>query len=485
MLTRRRFLWLSGTGLLAATELGCGTGSPRDRTLKDAIRGPVLTRDSPGFKAAAGVYNARFDHVNPRAVARPVDANDVAAALRWAGATDTRVAARSGGHGYAGYSSVQDGLVLDLRGINSIKANPAAGTATVGPGARLIDMYAALARYGVTIPAGSCPSVGVAGSALGGGMGFAGRSFGLTCDQLVAVKIATADGRLHNVDRRTDPDLLWALRGGGGGNFGIVTELTMRVHEIPRAASWFSVTWPWSRASDAIDAWQRWAPHAPDQLTSVMALDTRGSGPAIGVSGQYLGPVGDVRDRLAPILELPGAQLSSGQEDYLRLQFRWAGCRDQTEAWCHVEGTDPGARLPRASFYAKSDYVARPIPVAGRERLVSEMNARSSQPGSAAFLFDAYGGAINRVAPADTAFVHRDQLFSIQYLDYGRNPDWINSAHAAMRPYVSGQAYQNYIDPDLPHWQRAYYGVNYSRLAAIRRRIDPDHRFMFPQAIGG
>jgi hypothetical protein len=140
--------------------------------------------------------------------------------------------------------------------------------------------------------------------------------------------------------------------------------------------------------------------------------------------------------------------------------------------------------LERASFSAKSDYLNKPLNTAGRKVLLDAAVSRSGQPGSGAILFDNYGGAINHVAPNATAFVHRSNICCIQYLSYNGGQAWLEQTHAAMRPHVSGGAYQNYIDPGLRHWRDAYYGTNYPRLVSLRRRIDPHHYFDFPQAIG-
>jgi FAD/FMN-containing dehydrogenase len=316
-------------------------------------------------------------------------------------------------------------------------------------------------------------------------MGLAGRAFGLTTDNLLSVKIVTADGVIRHVEERTDPDLLWALRGGGGGNFGVVTEFTFRIHPLPASAAYFNVTFPWSQASGAIAAWQAWAPHTTDKITSIFHLSAGGGNTVANANGQYLGPASRLPGLLAPLLSVPGARLATAvDKGYMQLQMLLAGCSTISLPACHTVGSADGGTLPRESFRAKSDYVRRPLPAAARSILVNAAERRAGQPGSGALLFDAYGGAINRVAPTATAFVHRDELFCIQYLTYDGGAGWLGQTHAAMRPYVSGQAYQNYIDRDLRHWQQAYYGRNYARLKRIRRAVDPDHFFNFPQAIG-
>ncbi len=447
--------------------------------LRAAIRGHVFEPGDAGFEAAAHVFNPRFDHVRPSAVARPVDGVDVRDAIRFTVGHGMHVRARSGGHSYAGYSTLANGVVLDLRRLDSVTVNAGAQTATIGAGAQLIDVYSKLSAHGVTLPGGSCPSVGIAGSTLGGGFGLAARHFGLTIDSLQGVKIVTADGQLRTVDHSSDADLLWALKGGGGGNFGVVTEFTFKVHPIPNSATYFEVHWPWSSADEAIAAWQSWAPHTTNKVTSILHLNS--SGPTIEANGQYLDSPGSLPGVAAPLLAVPGANLATNVEKpYLQLQLLLAGCEGRTVAACHTVGAGPGGTMQRETFNAKSDYVGSPLSSAGR----SAMIAAAEHSGAGALLCDAYGGAIKDVAPTATAFVHREPLFCIQYYGDGSTADWISQAHTKLHPFVSGMAYQNYIDPSLPNWEHAYYGQNLQRLKATRTRVDPHHYFNFPQAIG-
>jgi FAD/FMN-containing dehydrogenase len=488
VLNRRRFLRGAGA-LVASAVAGTATSAARSASpslsgLQRAVNGEVFKPQSAGYSAAAQVYNERFDSIRPLAVARPTNAIDVRAAVRWAVDHGVPLRARSGGHSYAGYSTLDDGVVLDLRNLRYVHIDRAAGTATVGAGVQLIDLYVALASVGATVPAGSCPSVGVSGVALGGGMGLAGRAYGLTTDHLVEAKLVTADGRLRVVNSLTDPDLLWALRGGGGGNLGIVTEFTFKLVPMPASATYFFVSWPWDTAAEAVHAWLRWAPRTDSRITSIFRLNIAAGEPQVAVSGQFIGAEASLHDLIAPVLDLPGASLAYGSQDYLSLQLRWAGCSDLTEAACHTVGSAPGGTLSRSYFFAKSDYVEQPISEQGAAALVGAVAARGTTPGSGAVLMDSYGGAINQIAPEATAFVHRNQLCAIQYLSYGGDYAWIRQAWQTMRPYVSGQAYQNYIDADLRDWQLAYYAGNYERLVATQRTYDPHHFFNFRQAIG-
>ena len=496
-LTRRDLLVRAGRGAALLTVVPIsrvgvasagGSRDPRLRALARAVRGPVITAASPLYATARLPFNARFDDIRPLAIVRPLDAEDVRKIVLWSAHTGVPIRARSGGHSYAGYSSTR-GVVVDLADLNRIAIDPGR-EAIVGAGTRVIDVYAALAGHGLSIPAGSCPTVGVAGLTLGGGFGLASRAWGLTCDNLLELEIVIAGGRKLVCDRRRHSELFWACRGGGGGNFGIVTRFRFRTHRVGRA-SYFVVTWPWSAVDAVVHRFQQWAPHTPVELAALCRLATGPGAPSVQVFGQYLGPA----SRLATLLRgltsgLPPSRVTTGTSDWLDLQLRWAGCLGKTIAQCHPQGLTSSGTLGRATFAAASDYVTRPIPPRGIATMRRWIERREHGTGSGSILLDAYGGAVNRVHPGATAFVHRDALFSCQYLAYwgasaAARPslDWLRGLHAAMRPYVSGFAYQNYIDPTLANWPHAYYGANFRRLVHVKAAYDPHNLFHFAQSI--
>jgi FAD/FMN-containing dehydrogenase len=472
-------LGIAALGLLPDPAWGGPPSARALRELERALAGAVITPADSAYRSARLLYNTRFDASRPRAVAYCASATDVEKAARWSRKHGVRIAARSGGHSYGGYSSTS-GLVVDVSRLRRISVDADARTATIGAGARLLDVYEELWRHGVAIPAGTCASVGIAGLALGGGIGYSSRKLGLTSDNLRSLRIVTAAGRALECSAREHADLLWACRGGGGGSFGIVTSFTFRVHPVANVTT-YALEWPWSDAAAVVPAWQRFAPKAPDALFSILALSSVERRPRVISSGQFFGSESELRSLLAPLLDVGSPRrFTVRTRSFLDAARMWAGC------------PDAGCRVERATFAAKSDYVERPLSRDAIRKLVVRIEAHAARPalGRANVLLDAYGGAINRVPKAATAFVHRDALFSIQYFaawDAGRagapNLAWLRELHAAMRPHVSGFAYQNYIDPDLRTWKRAYYGSNLPRLVAVKRTYDPRNVFRFRQSI--
>ncbi|HJQ51258.1 MAG TPA: FAD-binding oxidoreductase [Gaiellaceae bacterium] len=474
-------LGAGAVGALAGFRFETATGPFRE--LAREIQGTVVTPSNTAYGRDKLLVDSRFDGAHPQAIVYCESAEDVERTVRWARKHAIHIVPRCGGHSYAGYSTTNKGVVVDVSRMNRVHVH--SGVATVGAGARLIDVYAGLIPLGLTIPAGSCPTVGIAGLALGGGVGYAGRKFGLTCDNLVGLSLVTAQGKLVDCAPHADGDLFWASRGGGGGNFGIATSFRFRTHSVGDVA-YYQVVWPWADAARALRAWQAFAPHAPDELFAAFYISTngaRGPGtvPFVSSGGQYFGSETALRSLISPLVAAgTPTRVTVGTLSYLDAIERWAGCHPLEQ--CRV--------AVRQKFKSKSDYLNAPLSNAAIGTLLAglEANQASTSLGGAALIFDASGGAINRVHAGDTAFVHRNALFSIQYFSSwvgagAGDLHWNRSLYAAMRPYVSGFAYQNYIDPDLKSWQHAYYSSNLRRLAAVKRKHDPHNFFHFAQSI--
>src|SRR5579859_3502278 len=293
-LGRRAFLGVAATAALTSGLSACSTRTPgkRPSSTRSPSASPSASRGAPTaadwnalrgdldgqlirpgehyYPTARLLFDPRFDGIRPAGIAYCANPHDVATCLAFARGHVVPIAARSGGHSYAGWSSTS-GLIIDVTAMRSIRYDSGSGLAQVGAGTFLIDLYSTLAAQGVTVPGGSCPNVGIAGLTLGGGVGVVSRAYGLTCDNLDSVQIVTADGAVRTCDSSRNSDLYWASRGGGGGNFGVATSFTFRTHRAADLVLFF-LSWPWPVADRVVAAWQSWAPGAPDELWSNLHL---------------------------------------------------------------------------------------------------------------------------------------------------------------------------------------------------------------------
>jgi FAD/FMN-containing dehydrogenase len=489
----------AGSTPTAAAPATTRSPSPADwAALGRDLSGPLVRPGEAAYTVSKQLFDPRFDSLHPAGIAYCRNPHDVTTCLAFVRTFGVPVAARSGGHSYAGWSSTS-GLIIDVTRMSGV--NVSGSTATVGAGTRLIDFYNGLAAHGRGVPGGSCPTVGIAGLALGGGVGVVSRAYGLTSDNVQSLQIVTADGQVRTCSSSQNSDLFWACRGGGGGNFGVVTSFTFRTQPVGQIVLFF-LSWPWSQAARVISAWQSWAPHAPDALWSNVHLSAApgGSVPAIQVGGTYLGSLGAASAQLEKLYAAAGSHPSSPfmeTTSWLHAMLVEAGCASLTVNQCHLPTQNPAGKLARASEYAKSDFFTKPLSSHGIGTLlagVESFQRVAGAPGaSGGIAFDALGGAVNRVAPGATAFVHRNALFQAQYTTtwpvgsaaaaVARQHAWQQSFWQSMRPYASGQAYQNYVDPALTNWRQAYYGANYTRLSQVKGKYDPDRVFSFPQAV--
>jgi FAD/FMN-containing dehydrogenase len=480
-------------GSLAAPLLAsCAPAKPTLSDLKAGLKGELLLPDAPTFDISRKLYHTRYDHIRPSAVARCQSAQDVRACIDFARRSGTPIHARSGGHSYAGWST-GPGLVIDVGPMNAVSVDPGTHIATIGAGAKLIDVYAALAAAGRTLPGGSCPTVGIAGLTLGGGISMLGRAYGMTCDNLRQLEIVTAAGDILTCDAQNNSDLFWASRGGGGGNFGIATQFKFQTHPLKNITT-LLLEWDWQRATKVIQTWQQWAPVMPDPLWSYcrMASNRKGTAPQIFVLIVFIGNEAELMPLLPGLIDGVGAEPKRTLEhaDGLHTMLGLAGCQNKSVAQCHVEMTSKEGTLGRGTYTAKSAFYDKPLGDDAIARFLAHLEKAQGAGLQGGVMFDGFGGAAGRPKPDETAFPHRGALFSAQFLtswpqatDEARNVAWIRDFHAAVRKDSSGGCYVNYIDPDLKDWQRAYYGPNLERLLRIKKAYDPEGLFRFPQGL--
>jgi len=448
--------------------------------LASSLDGRLLLPHDPGFVAIALPWNLAYAQQQPAAIALVESAFDVQRCVAWARGTGLPVAARSGGHSYGGYSTTP-GLLIEMSRMRQI-TDHGDGSVTVEAGAPLGMVDAQLTARGIVLPAGRCASVGIAGLTLGGGFGFNSRKFGLTSDNLLKTEIVTADGELRPVDESTDPDLLWALKGGGGGTFGINTSFRFKVYEVD-TVSVYSLSWDVADAVAAISTLQQVSLGSPDEFSLHIALDTNDVGPEPGAVnqslqavGQYLGSVDDLQDLLAPVLAAAAPTASTIEQMSLADGTAFLG-----------EQGNPDA------FLSKSAFLPVGLSDASIERLVELFDRFPSAARDGSVVLFGYGGVVNDVPPEATAYVHRSAGFMMEgnaSWHPGDPPSvveatraWMQELWAVLATDFDGSAYQNFIDPTLEDWQQAYFGDNFERLVAVKTTVDPEDYFHNAQSI--
>jgi FAD/FMN-containing dehydrogenase len=440
--------------------------------------GVLLRPGDAAFADSSTPFNRRYADRAPVAVLQAADRTDVLRAIDWARENGVPIVPRGGGHSYAGHS-VNSGLVVDLRALDAISVDPATGRVTVGGGVLTGALYAALRPHRLALPLGNGAGVGIAGLALGGGSAATSRRLGLTADTLLHTTLATSDGTALDCDERRNPDLFWACRGGGGGNFGINLDLTFQAVEAP-AASTCLLLWEAAHAPAVFDAVQRLMLTLPEETSLRLgAATSKAGGTIVSAVGLHLGPAAELRELLVPALAA-GTPLRAEIAD-----------RDFWDAMDYLQHeTSAGA------FAVRTHFATRPLPPAAVDAALAHLAAwpGSDNPDGCGLALFGWGGAINRVHPQDTAFVHRGAEYLVS-LDTSWQEDeepgavaanlaWLAGLDELIAPHAIDGAYLNFTDPDLRDWQDAYYGANYPRLVATKRRHDPDGLFNFRQSIG-
>jgi FAD/FMN-containing dehydrogenase len=445
--------------------------------LRAALEGEVVLPGSPRYDEVRRPPIPRFHDVRPQAVVLCRTPADVVEAIAFARRSGIEVAVRSGGHDFAGRSS-GSGMVLDLRPMHSLEVSD--GVATVGPGFRLGDLYAALAGHEVTIPAGCGATVGIGGQALGGGLGLLGRSRGLTSDQVVAAEVVLADGRVVECDEQRHEDLFWALRGAGALGLGVVTRLTLRTLPEPAAAS-FHLEWPYERAAALIAAWQEWSPTGPDELAASLLVTVggeAGADPVVHLFGSMIGSETETAALLDEFVSVAGADPASSEHAHMRYGTLKSYLAERGPGDQEDEDGRP---------YMKSEFFREPLPARAIQALV-ELFVRGRRPGEARKLdFMPWGGAYNRVPADATAFPHREELFLLEHsvvvpasFDAAATEAaraWLSDSWELVHPYGSGGVYANFPDTDLVDEHRAYWAANLERVRDVKEKYDPEGVF--------
>jgi hypothetical protein len=491
MNTRRGFLQ---AGALGAAALGLAPaavlakpalklGPHGLRSLARDFEGRLILPGEDGFALAAWPNNARWAGVQPQAVAMCATEADVQRCIRWVGDSRMPFAIRSGGHNYAGFSTTP-GLLIDVKAMNKVTLDLKNQTAWVQGGANNNDVAAVLRNYGVAIPSGRCPTVGTSGLVLGGGWGFAATHTGLTCDSLLGTELVMASAAARRIDANSDSELFWAVRGGGGGNFGVHTGFTFKLHQVGTVTT-FNLTWAPGKQIELLRALQALQMAHPTRISTrskalPMAAGARPSRDSLYVEtlGQFWGGEKELREMLAPLYAVAVPQIADIYEvDY------WRG-RDYLL-------TDD----PNGLYDIRCSFVQKELSEAALDNMLNWM---TRWPGGSLLqenmgILFAIGGKVKEVPRNATAYVHRDSNYIFEMeASWGpidkpetvqRQRAWLKDYYDDMQRFLQPESYVNFPNRDLKNWAQAYYGTNLKQLSEVKRRVDPHNLFRFEQSV--
>lgn len=492
--TRRQFILAGTIGALGLSLVACtadGTWVTLKASALDALRkklkGQLLLPDDLGFTEGWIPTNGAFLDTVPIAVARVADADDIIACLKWCREEGLPFAVRAGGHNYAGLSA-STGLVIDIRELDRVAFNQSAGTIKVGGAATNRGMLDAVKGSPFILPGGTCLSVGLGGLVLGGGVGYHTRWGGLTTDHLTSTTMITASGEIVTASASENPDLFWALRGGTGGTFGVNTDFTFDLAEVPTENVYYRFTWT-GGADDAVAMFRttdELMQTAPNEFTAsgfAQAVPI-GSGKTdrdaleIALRGHFNGTEDDFRSLVAPILATNPATVTITPQPFWDTAPIFTSEEEENHAWGdYSKYTDEA--LPEAVIVELVDaLVAAP--------------ARDSVNNAQLWMLGWFGGKDIEVGRTDTAYVHRtaknmvrpSPVWSTLKPELGDElRAWTQDMIAIVEPHALNESYQNFPNREIPDWAEQYFGENLDRLVEVKTKWDPDNLFRSAQSI--
>jgi FAD/FMN-containing dehydrogenase len=447
--------------------------------LKQGLRGSLVQPGDPNYDEARAIWNAAHDK-RPALIVQCRGTADVMRAVDFARSQNLRVAVRGGSHSIPGFSSCDGGIVIDLGSMKGISVDVAGRTVRAQGGVTWAELDHETQAFGLATTGGLVSTTGIAGFTLGGGVGWLMRKHGLACDNLIAADVVTADGQLVHASEQENRELLWGLR-GGGGNFGVVTSLELRLHPVGPMITAAVVFYPGERATEIMKFYRDFVKSAPDELTSVVNLLTAPPAPflpeawhgkrIVGLIGMHCGTLEAGARAVQPLRELGGAIADlTGPMPYAGMQSLIDGM------WGRG-----------AHSYMKAGYVRELND--GAIAALSRFHAEATSPKSEIHLHH-FGGAVARVPAASAAYGERGAPFIINALasaftgeGFDRHVNWARGVYDALGPALTGGAYINFLSSEGKERVRAAYGTNYDRLVALKDRYDPTNLFQLNQNI--
>lgn len=441
--------------------------------------GTVMRPGDADYDEARRVFNGLID-TKPALIARCTSTSDVAAAVRYARANNLTVSVYGGGHAVTGSAVAEGALCVDLRGIKNADVNPDSRTVRAGGGLTWGELDAATQQHGLAVTGGRVPSTGISGLALGSGSGWIERKCGFTCDNMLSAEVVTADGNVVTASETDNPELFWGLR-GGGGNFGIVTQFTFRLHDVGPMVWGGMLIYPPQRAAEVTRAYRDFVLKAPEEVGSGLAFVTapdaefvpepaRGH-PMVGIICCYLGQPEDGPTAYAPLLELEPAMVMADVMPYLVVQglIEAANQKGFMNYWTG----DFYDELPDEAIDSLVEIATQPV---------SPMTQILVIPG---------GGAIARVDEDAMALGSRQAAFNLHFLGMWADPadnqlniDYIRNLARAMKPWSTGAAYLNFLgDEGMSRIEASFGPEKFARLQRLKAQWDPTNVFCHNQNI--
>jgi FAD/FMN-containing dehydrogenase len=454
-------------------------GEATVQELREAVRGEILTASDEGYAEASNVWNGAHDGHRPALIVRCTGAADVTAAVGFARSAGLTIAVRGGGHSVAGYSTCDNGIVIDLSAMKGVRVDPDSRRATVGGGATWADVDHETQAYGLATTGGLVSSTGVGGFTLGGGIGWLMREHGLACDNLIGADVVTADGRLVHASETENADLLWGLR-GGGGNFGIVTQFELEVHPVGPMVYAGPIFYPADADRDLLRAFRDWAGEAPDEITALVDLATAPPLPVI--PSEWHGK------KVAALIAVSAGPLERGES--LVGTFR-----DVAEPVADLLGPMPYHMIQTLidplwgkgiNAYFKATNLSR-LDDALIDRL-ADLHLAAPGPQCEIHVHQ-MGGAVGRVAENATAFAERSMPFVLNAVTGWHDAaagsshrEWARDVIDAAADATTGRAYVNFLG-DTDAARSSYGAETYARLVALKNDYDPSNVFRLNQNV--
>ena len=468
-ISRQTFLRGAAGALAAGTVFGSARAVAEPLAtgwegLSAAIGGHVLLPGGGEFAAAKQVFNTNYNGSSPAAIVTPTSVADVQKAMAFAASNKLHVAPRSGGHSYTGASTANGAMVFDLRQLpGGVDYDAASGRVTAPAATHLWELHQVLAAAGRGIPTGICPTVGAAGHALGGGLGAQSRHAGLLSDALTSATVVLPGGQAVTASGAENPDLFWALRGGGGGNFGVTTSLTFSTFPVSDVDV-VNLHYPPESFAQVLVGWQNWLRTADRNSWALADGTTDATGTHCRIMGTC--PAGSGNSMIGAVTKAVGLQP--------------AGTDIQTLNYLDLVKYLAGNLNPAPLGYVGGSDVFTVVDAGAAQGITAAMNAFPRDGGRMLVIMHALDGALATVAPGATAFPWRSQSALVQwYVENNGSPstavNWLKTAHQAVQPYSVG-GYVNYLEAGQPPGR--YFGSNLSKLSAVRQKYDPN-RVMF------